>query len=146
MSDFSKLAGQIVEYVAASSALADRLLSENARHATAIKAAEAKREAVLDVLLQTGGVAPHQKEAATAMLADHAKTLDLLCTATAKMAQFKERAEKSAASLGQAVSEKEASVSSRGRSLGNDPYCGRPAGLGEKRGSDRAFEAALTGG
>ena len=122
----TKLAAQAVEFVAASSALTDRLLSE-----------------VLNRMLETGCVAPHQKQSAAEMLGDHSQSLDLLVNAVNKMQSYKQASEKAASDLGQAVTEKEAGVStsSPAHDSLNDPYVGRRTS--EKKASDLAIMAVL---
>lgn len=139
----TKLAAQTVEFIAASSALSDRLMSEVQAHREREKQAAAKRQAVLDLMLQTGSVAPHQKQAAAEMLANPAQTLDLLVNAINKMQAYKSASEKAASDLGQAVSEKEAGVNpaSQIRDSLNDPYVGRRTS--EKKASDVAILAVL---
>jgi hypothetical protein len=139
----TKLAAQAIEYIAASSALTDRLLGEVQAGRNREKQASSKMQAVLDVLISTGSVAPHQKQAAAEMLGDHAKTLDLLVNAVNKMQTYKAASEKAAADLGYAVTEKEAgakSTSNAHNSL-NDPYVGRRGS--EKKASDLALLKVL---
>jgi hypothetical protein len=139
----TKLAAQTIEFIAASSALNDRLMGEVQAHRAREKQAAAKRQAVLDLMLQTGSVAPHQKQAAAEMLANPAQTLDLLVNAINKMQSYKAASEKAASDLGQAVSEKEAGVKSTSqvRDSLNDPYVGRRTS--EKKASDHAILAVL---
>lgn len=138
----TKLAAQAVEFVAASSALTDRLMGEVKSSRAEKQAAANKLNAVLDRLLETGCVAPHQKQAAADMLANHGQSLDLLVNAVNKMQQYKQASEKAAADLGQAVTEKEAGVASAPvtDSLSN-PYVGRRTS--EKKASDIALLAVL---
>lgn len=139
----TKLAAQTIEFIAASSALNDRLMGEVQAHRAREKQAAAKRQAVLDLMLQTGSVAPHQKQAAAEMLANPAQTLDLLVNAINKMQAYKTASEKAASDLGQAVTEKEAGVKSatQVRDSLNDPYVGRRTS--EKKASDVAILAVL---
>jgi hypothetical protein len=138
----TKLAAQAVEYVAASSALTDRLLGEVRSYREQEKQAADKREAILDLMVQTGCVAPHQKQAAAEMLGSHGQSLDLLVNAINKMQSYKQASEKAASDLGQAITEKEAGVVQQ-RSLDsvNDPYVGRRTS--EKKASDLAILAVL---
>lgn len=138
----TKLAAQAVEFVAASSALTDRLMGEVKSSRAEKQAAANKLNAVLDRLLETGCVAPHQKQAAADMLANHGQSLDLLVNAVNKMQQYKQASEKAASDLGQAVTEKEAGVASAPvtDSL-NNPYVGRRTS--EKKASDIALLAVL---
>lgn len=139
----TKLAAQTIEYIAASSALTDRLLSEVKSYRESVKQAAAKRNAVLDLMVTTGCVAPHQKQAAVEMLSNHGQSLDLLVNAINKMQSYKQASEKAAADLGQAVSEKEAGVRAQPqvRDSLNDPYVGRRTS--EKKASDLAILAVL---
>jgi DNA repair protein RadC len=107
------------------------------------KQAAAKRDAVLDLMIETGSVAPHQKQAAAEMLANHGQSLDLLVNAINKMASYKQASEKAASDLGQAVTEKEAGIKTQPqvRDSLNDPYVGRRTS--EKKASDMAILAVL---
>ena len=139
----TKRAAQAVEFVAASSALTDRLMGEVKSNRAEKQAAVGKLDAVLDRLLETGCVAPHQKQAAAAMLDDHSQSLDLLVNAVNKMQQYKQASEKAASDLGQAVTEKEAGVNSSVSAPDslNGPYVGRRTS--EKKASDLAILAVL---
>jgi SHS2 domain-containing protein len=139
----TKLAAQTIEFIAASSALNDRLMGEVQAHRNREKQAAHKRQAVLDLMLQTGSVAPHQKQAAAEMLNNPAQTLDLLVNAINKMSAYKAASEKAASDLGQAVTEKEAGFKSgtQVRDSLNDPYVGRRTS--EKKASDVAILAVL---
>lgn len=139
----NKLAAQAVEFVAASSALTDRLMGEVKSQRAEKQAAAQKLNAVLDRMLATGCVAPHQKQAAAGMLSNHGQSLDLLVNAVNKMQSYKQASEKAASDLGQAVTEKEAGVSaptSLSDSL-SSPYVGRRTS--EKKASDLAILAVL---
>ena len=139
----TKLAAQSVEFVAASSALTDRLMGEVKSNRAEKQAAAQKLNAVLDRMLETGCVAPHQKQAAAAMLVDHSQSLDLLVNAVNKMQSYKQASEKAASDLGQAVTEKEAGVSTSTSAQDSlsDPYVGRRTS--EKKASDLAILAVL---
>ncbi len=139
----TKLAAQTIEFIAASSALNDCLMGEVQAHRAREKQAAAKRQAVLDLMLSTGCVAPHQKQAAADMLGSHSQSLDLLVNAIDKMQSYKTASEKAASDLGQAVSDKEAGVKSASavRDSLNDPYVGRRTS--EKKASDLAILAVL---
>ncbi len=139
----TKLAAQTVEFIAASSALNDRLMSEVTSSRSSGKQAADKRDAVLQRMVDTGCVSPHQKQAAAEMLGDHSQSLDLLVNAINKMQSYKQASEKSAADLGQAVSEKEAGFKAQHQPADSlsDPYVGRRTS--EKKASDYAILAAL---
>ena len=139
----TKIAAQTVEFIAASSALNDRLMSEVRSSRAKEKQAAAKREAVLNLMVETGSVAPHQKQAAAEMLSNHGQSLDLLVNAINKMQSYKQASEKAASDLGQAVTEKEAGVKTKSpvRDSLNDPYVGRRTS--EKKASDMAILAVL---
>ena len=139
----TKLAAQAVEFVAASSALTDRLMGEVQSNRAEKQAAAQKLNAVLGRMLETGCVAPHQKQAAAAMLEDHSQSLDLLVNAVNKMQSYKQASEKAASDLGQAVTEKEAGVSTPAATTDslNGPYVGRRTS--EKKASDLAILAVL---
>lgn len=139
----TKLAAQMIEYIAVTSTLNDRLLKQaQARHVQDKQAAD-KQSAVLAQLERTGCVAPHQKQAAVSMLSNHAQSLDLLVNAVDKMYQFKTAAEKTGSDLGQAVSDREAGIKPglKGRTSLNDPYVGRRTS--EKKASDMAIWAVM---
>ena len=139
----NKLAAQAVEFVAASSALTDRLMGEVRSQRAEKQAAAQKLNAVLDRMLATGCVAPHQKQAAAEMLGNHGQSLDLLVNAVNKMQSYKQASEKAASDLGQAVTEKEAGVSAQSSPSDSlsSPYVGRRTS--EKKASDRAILAVL---
>lgn len=139
----TKLAAQTVEFIAASSALNNRLMGEVQAYRAQEKQAASKRDAVLKLMLDTGCVSPHQKQAAVDMLANHGQSLDLLVNAVTKMQSYKQASEKSASDLGQAVTEKEAGFKSQPkvRDSLNDPYVGRRSS--EKKASDLAILAVL---
>lgn len=139
----TKLAALTVEFIAASSALNDRLMGQVQSYREKEKQAAAKRNSVLDLMIETGSVAPHQKQAAAEMLANHGQSLDLLVNAITKMQSYKQASEKAASDLGQAVTEKEAGVKNRPqvRDSLNDPYVGRRTS--EKKASDVAILAVL---
>ncbi len=139
----NKLAAQAVEFVAASSALTDRLMGEVKSQRAEKQAAAQKLNAVLDRMLATGCVAPHQKQAAAEMLSNHGQSLDLLVNAVNKMQSYKQASEKAASDLGQAVTEKEAGVSAQSSPSDSlsSPYVGRRTS--EKKASDRAILAVL---
>ena len=138
----TKLAAQTIEFIAASSALNDRLMGEVQSHRAREKQAAAKRQAVLDLMVNTGCIAPHQKQAAADMLGNHGQSLDLLVNAINKMQSYKAASEKTASDLGQAVTEKEAGYKSApARDSLNDPYVGRRTS--EKKASDVAILAVL---
>jgi hypothetical protein len=140
----TKLAAQMVQYIAASSALSDRLMGELNGFRTQEKQAADKRRDVLDVLVKASCVAPHQKAAALERLANHGATLDLLVAAVGKMEGYKAAAEKAASELGQPETEKSAGVKTAGtvRDSLNDPYVGRRTS--EKKASDLALMAVLS--
>lgn len=139
----TKLAAQAVEFIAASSALNDRLMGQVQSYRAKEKQAADKRNAVLDRMIETGCVAPHQKQAAAEMLESHGRSLDLLVNAVNKMHGYKQASEKSAADLGHAVNEKEAGLRPSNRSADSmdDPYVGRRTS--EKKASDYAILSVL---
>jgi hypothetical protein len=139
----TKLAAQTVEFVAASSALNDRLMGEVQQSRSEKSAAEAKLQGVLDLMVSTGSVSPHQKQAAAGMLGNHSQSLDLLVNAINKMQSYKQASEKSASDLGQAVSEKEAGFNPKSKPQDSlsSPYVGRRSS--EKKASDLAILAVL---
>ena len=139
----TKLAALAIEFVAASSALNDRLMGEVQANRAREKQAADKRQAVLELLLSTGGVAQHQKQAAAEMLNNPAQTLDLLVNAVNKMHYYKTASEKAAADLGQAVPDHTTVKAAGVRDSLNDPYVGRLTS--EKKASDMALMAVLNG-
>lgn len=138
-----KLASQTIEFIAASSALSDRLMGELQSYRHKEKQASDKQLAVLDLLVSAGCVAPHQKQAAADMLGNHGQTLDLLVNAVNKMQEYRSASEKAASDLGHAVTEKEAGLKTSRSSVDslNDPYVGRRTS--EKKASDLALLAVL---
>jgi len=139
----TKLASQTVEFIAASSALNDRLMGQVQSYRGNEKQAADKRNAVLDRMIETGCVAPHQKQAAAEMLGSHSQSLDLLINAVNKMQSYKQASEKSAADLGHAVSDQESGIKPQARVFDsiNDPYVGRRTS--EKKASDFAILSVL---
>lgn len=141
-----KLAAQMLEYIAATSELNDRLLKEAHDARSRQKQAADKEKAVLDTLVKSGAVRAEQISDARGMLKSHSQCLDLLSTAVQKMAEFRGAAEKAASaremSLGAADSSK-ASVSSRQAAASSltSPYVGRRTS--EKKASDYALAAVL---
>jgi len=139
----TKIAAQTVEFIAASSALNDRLMGEVQSYREREKQAASKLSSVLDLMVETGCVAPHQKQAAAEMLGNHGQSLDLLVNAVKKMQGYKQASEKAAADLGTGVTEKEAGFKTTPQvhdSL-NDPYVGRRGS--EKKASDIAILKVL---
>lgn len=139
----TKRDAQMIEYIAVTSTLNDRLLGHARARYVQDKQAADKQSAILAQLERTGCIAPHQKQAAVAMLSNHAQSLDLLANAVDKVHQFKTAAEKTGADLGQAVSDREAGIrpTTGVRNSLNDPYVGRRTF--EKKASDVAIWAVM---
>jgi len=139
----TKVAARTVEFIAASSVLNDRLMGEVQSFREREKKASDKLSAVLDLMIETGCVAPHQKQAAAEMLGSHSQSLDLLVNAVKKMQGYKQASEKAAADLGQGVTEKEAGFKSQSQASDSlsDPYVGRRSS--EKKASDIALLKVL---
>jgi len=139
----TKTAAMLVEYIASASTLTERLLKQAHIQYEHNKQAASRRSAVLARLEQTGCIAPHQKQAAAAMLDNHAHSLDLLSNAIDKVQQLKTAVEKTGTDLGQAVSDREAGIkpANKGRNSLNDPYVGRRTS--EKKASDIAIWAVM---
>jgi hypothetical protein len=135
----TKIASLMVQYIAASSALTDRLLGDTQRYRTQEKAAADKQSAVLDLMLRRGCAGEHEKAAASSMLANHGQTLDLLVNAIEKMAQYRAQSEKVASDLGQPVNDP--TVKAAGYDSLNDPYVGRHTSRLKE--SDRALLRVL---
>lgn len=89
--------------IEAFSSLTGRLLEQNRNYSAQAKEASDKRGGVLEKMLATGAIQPHQKSAAEAMLSSQAQTMDLLCSALEKMAAYKAAAEQANAELGRPV-------------------------------------------
>lgn len=135
----TKIASMMIQYIAASSVLADRLVGDTQRYRAQEKSAASKQQTVLDLMLQHGCAGKHEKQAAASMLADHGQTLDLLVNAITKMAEYRGQAEKVASELGQPVNDPAVKTASYD-SL-NDPYVGRHSS--KKKASDIAILSVL---
>lgn len=112
MTNIKKFMDGVLGYVEVSSLLAKKAVDEVSVHRQAQKRAGDLRGPLLKQMLDVGVVAPHQKEAADAMLASHAETLNLLKAAVEKISELRQSG--SPATLGKAVTEKEAGVGSGG--------------------------------
>jgi hypothetical protein len=141
----TKMAQDVIKYVAASSALTGRLLDEGRARSVREKAANDKAPAVLEALISSKLVPASQKTAAAEALQDHAKTLDLLHAAVVKAAKFRDdaQAQKTAAStdLGNPVNSKEAGVAGPSATPVLDPFVGRRTS--QKKASDLALAQVL---
>jgi hypothetical protein len=135
----TKIASMMIEYIAASSALTDRLLGDTQRYRAQEKAAAAKQSSTLETMLRNDCVGPNEKQAAASMLADHGQTLDLLVNAVNKMAEYRGRSEKIASDLGRPVADPAVKTASYD-SL-NDPFVGRHSS--QKKASDLALLRVL---
>jgi len=135
----TKIASMMIEYIAASSALTDRLLGDTQRYRAQEKAAAAKQSATLETMLRNDCVGTHEKQAAASMLADHSQTLDLLVNAVNKMAEYRGRSEKIASDLGRPVADP--AVKTAGYDSLNDPFVGRHSS--QKKASDLALLRVL---
>jgi hypothetical protein len=135
----TKIATLMVQYIAASSALNDRLLGDTQRYRAQEKAASDKQSAVLDLMLRHGCAGEHEKAAAAKMLSNHGQALDLLVNAITKMAQYRAASEKVASELGHPVADPAVKTASYD-SL-NDPYVGRRSSRLKE--SDRALLRVL---
>lgn len=135
----TKIASMMIQYIAATSALTDRLLGDTQRYRSQEKSAAAKQSTVLDLMLRQGCAGQHEKQAAAAMLADHGQTLDLLVNAINKVAEYRGQIEKVASELGQPVSDP--AVKTAGYDSLNDPYVGRHSS--QKKASDLAILRVL---
>ena len=141
-----KLAGQMLEYITASSALEDRLQQELAGHRAQQKAAAEKRAAVCDALIAQKAVQPHEKAAALQLLSSHSHTLDLLVNAANKTAEFEKKAaaamQKTASmDLGRASDQPSGSASASAHSSLTGPFVG--ARSSTKKASDLALASVL---
>ena len=137
------LATKAVNYVAVSSALTKRALDELSVHRTGQEKAASLRPDLLKRMLEVGAVAEHQKEAAEAMLASHAETMNLLKLAVDKIAAL--QAQKRASDLGEGVDAGEVDATSA-KEAGdydslNDNYAGRRTS--RRKASDLAILSVL---
>lgn len=139
----AKIAAQTVDYVAATSALTDRLLTATKQAAAKEKRAAEVAPGVLKLLVENGLVSETQKSAAAKLLGDHAGTLQILENAITKLAEFKAREKAAAAELGHPVTEKEAGVAQAAPVIDSmsDPYVGRRTS--QKKASDLALLKVL---
>jgi hypothetical protein len=133
------LANQTLRFVQVASALGKRAMDELSGFRQAAKVAQAKQGPVLDQMVASAAIQPHQKEAAASMLATHADTLELLTHAVAKIAALqKDASVKVAGELGrpgdpEAAVDPSASLTS--------PFVG--ARTTTKKASDRALLRGL---
>ncbi len=135
------LATKVLSYVAVTSALTKRSLDELQVHQSSQEKAASIRGSVLNVLLQSGCVPEHQKQAAEAMLGSHAETLQLLKTAATKLGQSQKQLSKQASDLGQGVDPNLGSGKTSSYDSMTDGYVGRKTG--EKKASDLAILKVL---
>jgi len=136
------IATKALNYVAVSSQLVKRALDEVQVHRAAQQKAAAMRGNVLALMLKTGSVAEHQKDAAEAMLGSHAETMGLLKTAIEKLATLKGQLQKQAADLGQGVDEHDVGGAQQaGYDSLEDGYVGRKTS--QKKASDEAILKVL---
>lgn len=143
----------VLKFVEVGSATVKKAMDENEVHRVSQKRAADLRGALLDHMVASGVIADHQKQAAEAMLASHAESLQLLKAATDKIVDLrKQLATKQAGDIGQGQSEKKAGLSGLGVSTpvpnGNgqydslsDPFVGRKTS--EKKASDLALMKVL---
>jgi len=137
-----KLAQLAVQFVAASTALTDRLMHERRQTQERTKLAADKKAALLAKLLETGCVDEGQKAAAATILDHHDQTMDLLSNAVTKLAALRKQQEKQAGDIGRGVDPRSVGLSPRPtyESL-KDNYVGRRTT--EKTASDEAILAVL---
>lgn len=149
MTQMTKVAAGMLEFIAASSALNARLMQEVNQHRTHKKAAEEKRAAVCDTLISMGAVPVTQKEAAMKVLANHSSSLDMLTNAVTRMHGYKQAAEKvitskTAGDLGRPVDQRESGFDTPSHDANSSltsPFVGRRTS--EKKASDVALSAVL---
>jgi len=134
-----KIAAATVQFIAVTSALAQKRAEEALNYKQREKEANEKIASVLTHLVSTGCVAEHQKEEAKRALQKHASALDLLVNAATNIQKYKtaaaEQMKKQASDLGSPDTIK--ANSSPNHSL-SDPYVGRRSGS-EKKASDLAL-------
>lgn len=142
-----------LKFIEVGSALVKKAMDEIEVHRTSQKRAADLRGPLLDFLVQNGFIAEHQKQAAEAMLASHAESLQLLKAMGEKFAEYKKQTSiKEAAALGKGESEKRAGLGGSGTTTpvpnGNgqydslsDPFVGRKTS--EKKASDLALMKVL---
>ncbi len=110
------LLDNVIQFVEVSSVFGKRAYDEIGVHRQCQTKAAALRPALLEYMIASGVTAPHQKEAADAMLADHAATLQLL---KAAVVELKNGGTKKAGDNGQAVDPTTLSNGSVGQTQGN---------------------------
>jgi hypothetical protein len=97
MASLTKLAHAMVQYIAASSVLNERLAAANEKFAAEKRAALAMGPKILEAMLQHGAVRKDEKTAAANLLNSHTDTLDLLGRAVASLGATRQQLEKFAA-------------------------------------------------
>lgn len=127
----------VLNFVGAASTGIKRAMDEVEVHRAQAKRAADLAPSVLDQLLQHGLILPHEKQAAAAMLAEHASTLQLLKRAADRLAEAEAsgRTKKAAVEPGRAEGETPAYDSQ------SDPYTGRRTT--QKKASDAAILRVL---
>ena len=119
----TKLAKDILHFIAVSSALTKRALDEVAVHRTTQEKAASMRQEIVDLMIRNGTVGEQYKQAAAAMLGSHPETLSLLKMASEKIAVMHEQLASRISEMGQSV-EPSGSEKTAYDSI-NDPYVGR---------------------
>jgi len=137
-----KLANAMLQYVAATSALNDRLLAERRTMLAEKQAAAAQQGPTLQLMLQHKAVDGNEKKATAEWLGSHEKTLELLGRAVTALGATRTQVEKmaavSATSLGQP--EKTAQARPTANSL-TSPFVGAPTS--QRRASDDVLRGIL---
>jgi hypothetical protein len=131
----------VVNYVAVSSVTTKRALDEVEAHRQMQKRADTLRPEILKLMLGTGAIPAHQKEAADAMLSEHAGTLQLLGNALQKLAG--QKTQKQAGEAGAASAEPGSAANEKSAGDGydslSDPFVGQRKDV--MKASDRALLA-----
>ena len=140
----AKLANLFVKSIQINSVLQKRALEELHNNRVGTSAASEKTAALVEHMVEKGGVAEHQKQSAADLLASHSGTMDLLWNSVEKLAEAHRGLEKAGRDMGQAIDPAQSGVSvAPSYSSLEDPYVGRRTS--EKKASDAAIWAVVDG-
>lgn len=137
-----KLAAATVQFIAVTSALAQKRAEEALAFKKREKEANEKIAAVLDHLVSTGCVMNHQREEAKRQLQKHASALDLLVNAATKIQKYKSAAESLTQKQASDLGSPDSVAKPKALSSLESPFVGRRSG-NEKKASDLALLAIL---
>lgn len=135
----AQTATQMIRFVELASAFAKRASDELQDRRKAAQAAAEKTAAVVDKMIATNAIKPHEKAAAAEMLQSHAGTLAILDHAVIKLAS-QEQTIKTAAELGSPAA---ADNSYDPASSLTSPFVGARRGSNTKSASDLALMRGL---